>query len=123
MSNFSDCVTLHVQGKNFPLLFSKLSSRDIPFINLYYLSKDKISITIKSKDYKEFVGISKESWYNKKVGIVGFKTRLKYLFTKLGVIFGVLIFIFSCYFANDYVLDVKILSDSYFLQASYSFFF
>ena len=116
MNNFSDCVTLHVQGKNFPLLFSKLSARKISFKNLCYLDKDKISITINSKDYKEFVAISKESWYNKKVGVTGIKSRLKHLFTKSGIILGALIFVFSCYFVNDYVLDVKILSDSYFLQ-------
>lgn len=105
--------TYLVSGLNQKLLVYRLQKSKINILDIKFINKKLLKITIDSKDRLKFFAICKNSWYNKLVNIGGLCAPLYKLYKNIALTVGLIAFFSICYFSNNLYFKTDYLADSH----------
>lgn len=97
-----------VRGYNLDRLLNLLHAKGIEVYSARKIGNTKLIFNIKYSDNKNFLALVKELCYNiKKLKDGGKLYPFLYLYKNLGLVIGAVVFIFSTFFLNDYLLGFE----------------
>ncbi len=100
--------TFVVKGLNCERILSSLKKRQISMYDIKKTDAKTLYFRVKFTDSKKVFAINKDLCYNiKKVRESGLLYPFYYLFTNVGLLIGLCLFVFATVFCNDYILDIK----------------